>query len=141
MFGLSAHNFVFLGFDPLRKQSASIRVHPRFQLIFLDSVVFSLCPLCSLWFIPSSGKLGFTANSGAGFSVSGSSSIDAGFLAPALLSSGSLDFEFVLCFLCCLLFHLSWISANGGGGSSPSMAADLMSGQRSATDRWRVTGD
>ncbi len=32
--GLPVHGLVFLGICPFRKQSASIRVHPRFQLIF-----------------------------------------------------------------------------------------------------------
>ncbi len=30
----SVHSSVLLGLDPFRKQSASIRVHPWFQLIF-----------------------------------------------------------------------------------------------------------
>ncbi len=32
--GLPVHDLVFLGIGPFRKQSASIGVHPRFQLIF-----------------------------------------------------------------------------------------------------------
>ncbi len=39
--GKRHHGLVFLGIDPFRKQSASIRVHPRFQLIF--SGLANLC--------------------------------------------------------------------------------------------------